>query len=314
MTGEHIALTLGVRGVVSSGIGRDAQGTPIIRVLVDRATFDPRTIPQTMDGLRVEIQYSPPAKLLHAPHTQRVRPLQPGGSCNSDLASLRNSAGSIGGLVVSGDRALLVSCNHVLAGNDPAAVGQPIFQPARADGGTEAVATVSHFDPLEVGIANRRDCAVAGVFQGMAVDPMPLDFTLAPSGVFRVPSVGVTVFKSGRTTGFTLGLVAETDVVVNVDFGPGLGIISWTGTVRVTGSPFILGGDSGSWAFDAPMTMAGMVFAGDEFGSGWLINPVEVGTYIAERLGLAPAGATRSLWVPALVVVGVLALAGAGRK
>jgi hypothetical protein len=170
-----------------------------------------------------------------------------------------------------------------------------------------------------VGVSNRRDIAIAEVFPEMPVDLRPLDFSPAPSGIYLVPAVGEVVSKSGRTTGFTSGLVAETDVLLNVDFGPDLGIISWTGTVRVAGSPFIEVGDSGAWVFDSQMRMAGMVFAGNETGVGWLINPLEVESYIAERLAGADPPPTPysklDILAPVLVLggIGVLGLMVAGQ-
>lgn len=279
----------GMPGIVSVGLGQDAAGNPVIRVLVDPALYNPQLIPPAFGGIPVEVQFSGPARLFHAPHTERVRPLRPGVSCIPD--HLVGSVGTLGGLVVSGSRTLIISCNHVLAANDPIAIGQPVYQPAPGDGGTPAdqVGVVIHYDPLELGIINRRDIAVAVVFPTDPIDLTPLDFAQAPSGVYRVPSVGEAVSKSGRTTGLTTGQVDLTDALVNVDFGPGLGVISWGGTIRVTGAPFIQGGDSGAWVFDSQMNMVGMVFAGDDTGVGWLIDPLEVEAYIAEVLAGSPA-------------------------
>jgi hypothetical protein len=295
-------------GVVSVGLGQDAAGNTIIRVLVDPAVSDPALIPPTFGNLRVEVQFSDPAQLFHAPHLERMRPLRPGVSCTP--AHLTTNAGTIGGLVISGDRAFMVSCNHVLAANDPAAIGLPIYQPAWVDGGNAAdeVAVLTHYDPLEIGVRNRRDIAIAEVVLAGGVDIRPLDFTLDPLGIYRVPQVGDAVSKSGRTTGFTSGVVAETDVLINVDFGPELGIIAWSGTVRITGSPFVQGGDSGSWVYDGAMNMVGMVFAGNPSGMGWLINPLEVQAYLAEQLEGQPPVQAGSLLVPVLTLGGLAAL------
>lgn len=300
----------GMPGIVSVGLGQDAAGNTVIRVLVDPALYNPQLIPPAFGGIPVEVQFSGPAKLFHAPHTGRVRPLRPGVSCIGER--LVGAAGTLGGLVVSGNRKLIISCNHVLAGNDPLAVSLPVYQPSPGDSAdpAEQVGFVIHYDPLELGIINRRDLAAAEVFPEVPLDPIPLDFSQPPSGVFRVPSVGEPVSKSGRSTGLTTGQVVETDAMINVDFGPGIGTISWRGTIRVAGAPFIQSGDSGAWVFDDQMNMVGMVFAGNDTGVGWLIDPLEVQAYIAEVLAGTGGGPGPGLQydIPGTVLVAAGAL------
>ena len=314
---DYNAYFAGMRGVVSVGIGQDAEGAPVLDVLVDPATYDPRLIPPVFNGYPVRITFSPPARLAHAPHFDRVRPLRPGVSINPD-GLFPGFAGTLGGLVTHQDRAYVVSNNHVLASNNPAAIGQPVYQPAGRDGGTlaDAVATVVHFDPLDIGVLNRLDIAVAEVTLPGPVNPIPLDFFVQPLEVFRIPIVGETVRKSGRTTGLTSGLVGDTDALVNITYPPPIGVLTFVGTVLVSGASFMAGGDSGSWTYDSAMNMVGMGFAVNGAGTAWLINPLDIKAYLeAVIVGPPPPPAGESsILAPALAfaALGLLGLIMAG--
>ncbi|MDZ4263773.1 MAG: hypothetical protein U1B30_15760 [Pseudomonadota bacterium] len=157
---------------------------------------------------------------------------------------------------------------------------------------------------------NRLDIAVAEVTLPGAVNPIPLDFSAQPLDVFRVPTVGETVRKSGRTTGLTSGLVGDTDALVNITYPPPINVLTFVGTVLVSGAGFMAGGDSGSWTYDNAMNMVGMLFAGNNASTGWLINPLDIKAYLeAVIVGPPPVPAKSSILAPALAF-GVLGLLG----
>jgi hypothetical protein len=270
-------------GAVSVGLGQDALGNPVIIVKVDPAAYDPSLIPSTLGGYPVQVEFSMPPRLLHAPHNDRVRPLRPGVSIIPE--HLIGGVGTLGGFLLKDGKVYIVSCNHVLAANDPASLGLPVYQPAVGDGpmsqqDQDQVGVVTHYEVMVQG-DNRLDIALAEVVLPGLPDLAPQDLTEVPSGLFRVPAPGELLRKSGRTTGLTAGQVVTVNTAVNVDFGPPTGLIRFLGTVNVAGAGFVMGGDSGAWAYDAGMNMVGMVFAGDGSSQAWLLDPLAVESYLA---------------------------------
>jgi hypothetical protein len=72
-----------------------------------------------------------------------------------------------------------------------------------------------------------------------------------PNSTVLAPSVGLSVAKSGRTTGFTTGTIASVNTSVNVQYQRNCGqgkkfVLSYTNQVVINSSTFSAGGDSGS--------------------------------------------------------------------
>jgi hypothetical protein len=71
------------------------------------------------------------------------------------------------------------------------------------------------------------------------------------SSVVRVPTVGLAVQKSGRTTGHTTGTISSINTTVSVRYSKSCGsgggtTFTFPNQVVITGSTFSAGGDSGS--------------------------------------------------------------------
>src|SRR5581483_12205501 len=71
------------------------------------------------------------------------------------------------------------------------------------------------------------------------------------SSVVKAPSVGLSVAKSGRTTGFTTGTISSTTTTVSVRYPKSCGATggtahTFTNQVIINSSTFSAGGDSGS--------------------------------------------------------------------
>ncbi|WP_320065244.1 hypothetical protein [Micromonospora sp. RTGN7] len=181
----------------------------------------------------------------------------------------------------------LLSNNHVLANVDAGRVGDTIVQPGPYDGGSapaDAVATLRRFVPLgaagntvdgALGTVLSRDDVVdrvkddlmpvataahpavgllfAGSYNRTLLNPIDevlrlLGVTLpGGGGVTAGAEIGSAVEKVGRTTGYTTATVTETDVTVNVDYGPGHGVLGFEGQIA-TGY-LSEGGDSGSLVY-----------------------------------------------------------------
>jgi hypothetical protein len=72
-----------------------------------------------------------------------------------------------------------------------------------------------------------------------------------PSSTIATASVGMSVAKSGRTTGFTTGTVGSVNTSVSVQYQVACGsgrkfFLSYTNQVVINSSTFSAGGDSGS--------------------------------------------------------------------
>lgn len=205
-------------------------------------------------------------------HTSRQRPLLIGAS----VGHFAITAGTIGAfptLRKTGKKVLL-SNNHVLANENRGKVGDAILQPGAIDGGTKAADTIgslADFVPLKTSGANMMDAAIADIDDAVALDATTL--TQSPAGTLKGTranplDIGDEVFKLGRTTGLTRGLVSAIevdDVVVDYEIGS----LRFDRQIEIEGADnvaFSEGGDSGSLIFDTQGFGAALLFAGTDQG------------------------------------------------
>ncbi len=260
-------------------------------------------IPPQIEGVPTDVvelgvlrAFSDPAE-----HRKRRRPAVPGIS----IGHLHISAGTFGCLVRRGDDLFILSNNHVLADVNRARPGDPILQPGPSDGGTQPVdriAVLEEFVPLDFGTAeptcplaglaakglnalakllgssyrfqpivqtpgiNRVDAAIARPLQPDLVSPEILEIG-APVGVGEA-MLGMTVQKSGRTTGYTTGTITQIDATVRIDYyGP-----QATFGGQLVATPMSQPGDSGSAVLDMERRVVGLLFAGSDAAT--IINPI----------------------------------------
>ena len=214
---------------------------------------------------------------------------------DSSLGQLSDCCGgTLGSLVqdASGTQYVL-SNNHVLARSDQSIPGETIIQPGLIDNGctpygfgpgTTPVATLTGYPSLSSAATNV-DAAIARVTQG-AVDPKgnilelgtrQLDGTLgaAPPGISssggkgEPAALGMTVAKSGRTTGLTCAVVSAVSVDVVVDYFTDCAETThaltktFTNQMAIAGASFSDAGDSGALVVDtANAEPVGLFFAG----------------------------------------------------
>lgn len=220
------------------------------------------------------------------PEQDRQRPLRPGVQLqNWDedaragvLASERMAVGTLGMLLDRGDGKLLLSNNHVLAGQNRGCFGDRIAQPGSVRiVESEVVARLERFVPLQVSplgarphradvIWNRVDAAVARLSRSIDCKPGFLDAHAlpTPTGVAG-PVLGERVFKVGRTTGLRFGTI--TSVAERVGPVPyAIGDCWFRGSFVIEGDdgrPFSDGGDSGAIVVRRTGEVVGMVYAGN---------------------------------------------------
>lgn len=252
-------------------------------------------VPAVVGGVPTDVIEVGDLRALQA-RTDRWRPA-PGGV---SIGHYRITAGTLGCVVrdrSTGAR-LILSNNHVLANSNDASPGDLILQPGPTDGGQASanrIGVLERFCPIQFseseptcGIAN----SVVEIGNAIArllganhrlfakrVDPQAVnqvDAALARpdnsadvldeiyeigvvSGV--APAVlGMSVRKSGRTTGLTTGTINVIDATVSVSYGAGR---TATFEKQLVAGPMSQGGDSGSLVVDGNSQRAvGLLFAG----------------------------------------------------
>jgi len=211
----------------------------------------------------------------------------PNVCCIGTLGSLWNFNGS----------QYILSNSHVLARSGQGLPGEAINQPGSAAcfASPSTVANLSFQSALQPtptsnGIAESNvDAALAQVVPG-SVDasgsildlgvPGPDSIAAAPpSTTLEAPALGLSVAKTGRTTGLTCSTIGSINGTVSVDFasfcgGPTLFTSKFVGQVVINDSSFSGPGDAGSLIVTtANARPVAMIFAGD--GTNTLANPIQ---------------------------------------
>ncbi|NJN54615.1 MAG: hypothetical protein HC804_07575 [Anaerolineae bacterium] len=191
------------------------------------------------------------------------------------------TAGTLGAKVYDAETetAYILSNWHVLVGSTAVPPGEPIWQPGRLDGGRSAdkIAEVTR------SVLGPFDAALARITGERPI----LETTLEGDHLDDVtaPRLGMMVWKSGRTTGRTVGFIDGLMMITQLNYGAA-GLQRLEQVFRVVprpGSPpgeVSLGGDSGSvWVDEASGKAVGLHFAGEtgdapEYALAHDINPV----------------------------------------
>jgi hypothetical protein len=202
---------------------------------------------------------------------KKVTPIQSGFS----IAHKDVTAGTVAAIVKKGNKLFILSNSHVLADSGLAKLNDEILYPGPADGGIlprHLVGTLAKFAKFKVGgeFVNHVDAAL-GVIDPDRLDE--LDFSIhglrgAPRTIS--PKRGMTVVKSGRTTGKTEGKVEDVNFRLVLDY-PRVGQVGYLEQVLCT--RYTKPGDSGSLVVDKESgKIVGLHFAGANGGS--VFNPI----------------------------------------
>ena len=218
---------------------------------------------------------------------RQVRPIKLGtsGSNVEDIAGGFCCNGTLGALVEKEGVQYILSNNHVIGRSNSGKIGEAIIQPGYADqscpASDEAGDTVAHLSAkkrIKFGDdkRNKVDVGIAEVTPGAVRTDGELLKIGIPGTTPARAFVGMEVMKSGRTTGFTRGIVRLVDVTVIIDEFPLDCAGSETRTARfvdqiivegVDTRNFLDSGDSGSMLYEdvaecpAPV---GLLFAGGD--------------------------------------------------
>jgi hypothetical protein len=197
-----------------------------------------------------------------------------------------------------------LSNNHVIAASNDASVGDTIYQPGIADGGSLGLGTLTAYVPISFLIPDKKTKGVARAWwktwagignagarvtgcpnrlvvqqTGNYVDaaiftpdnPADVDLHVAETGAIVAGGTSLTlgdmVVKTGRTTGFTVGLVEGINASINVGYGgTKTAMFEDQLIIRgIEGTEFSAPGDSGSAILTDPEStslIGGLLFAG----------------------------------------------------
>ncbi|GGW96214.1 hypothetical protein GCM10010297_17610 [Streptomyces malachitofuscus] len=291
--------TTNIQGV---GIGRSAssgQQTLNVYLAQPRESEDVETL--LVERLRVGAAGSPRVAVVPVvtgmiepqAYTFHRRPA-PGGISVHRTPTSQPVSGTLGCLVTGRSdprdkRTLILGCNHVLANSNNAELGDVIIQPGGRDGGSapqDLIAVLERFVELKFdGSINSVDGATAwaapaevspNILMTGVLGPVevPIDST---TGAVTVDSL---VFKSGRTTEITAGIVREVGASHWVDYPMGQAFFSGGIGIEGTIGHFSELGDSGSivWSLEFVRNPVGMIYGGTQNFSRSFAHPIDIVT------------------------------------
>ena len=212
-----------------------------------------------------------------------------GGNVNDHSSSFCCS-GTLGSLVTIGSTKYILSNNHVLGRSGAATVGDDVSQPGLIDNSCRVATIVGDFTAAAP-LGSNVDAAVAQLRTGQMDSTGFIEDIGVPGSTITNPSVGLSVAKSGRTTGFTTGTVSSVNTSVSVQYQQGCNqgkkfTVSYTNQVVINSSTFSAGGDSGSLIVtnNASHNPVALLFAGSSTTT--IGNPIgEVLTKLGTALG-----------------------------
>jgi len=236
-----------------------------------------------------------------------------GGNVN-DITKRFCCSGTLGALLTDGTTNYILSNNHVLGLSGNAVVGQDISQPGLIDNGCAVSTVVADFTAApQLGPSNV-DAAVAQLRPGTMDASGFIEDIGVPSSIAVTPAVGMSVAKSGRTTGFTTGTIGSINTSVSVQYQAGCGqgkkfVVSFTNQVVINSSTFSAGGDSGSLIVtnNSSHNPVALLYAGSSTTT--IGNPIgQVLTQIGQVLGrtVSVAGTTQGPSIETLAENGLL--------
>ncbi len=202
-----------------------------------------------------------------------------GGNVN-DATRRFCCSGTLGALVTDGTTTYILSNNHVLARGDQANAGEDVSQPGLIDNNCAIPTIVGDFT-IASPLGSNVDAAIAQLRPGTMDATGFIEDIGVPSRAVVAPTVGMSVAKSGRTTGFTTGNITSINTSVSVQYTRDCGggkkfNVAYTNQVVIGSGTFSAGGDSGSLIVtnNSAHNPVGLLFAGSS--SATIANPASL--------------------------------------
>jgi hypothetical protein len=169
---------------------------------------------------------------------------------------------------------MMLSNFHVMCVDNTWSVGDTMAQPSRVDGGSCPTDVVGALQRAQ--LTPSVDGAVSSITN------RPHDCEIIDIGTVNGTAVAVDetpVRKRGRTTELTHGTISAIDYTTAVDYGDGLGVVTFTNQIRIVNDPaqsafFGKKGDSGSVVVDEDNNIVGLYFAGNTSGTVGVANQI----------------------------------------
>jgi hypothetical protein len=274
----------------------------VVQKLAESLLSNEDVLPTEINGIPTDVIESAPAFFLPN-DTNDNTPVAAAAACTNARRSLQRpvmagistahfqvTAGTISCFcrsIADGDdpdATFVLSNNHVYADVNKAHIGDDLFQPGPADGGTGAdrIANLHRFVPIQLGGQgpNRVDAAIGKMLPGVEIDSQIC--TVGHVAGTIAGEEGTAVCKHGRTTGYTEGSVFDpsVDALVGMDHNDPSIVALFQNQLRINVAPpfpaFGLGGDSGSLVISRETHEAvGLYNAGPADGQYGLANRID---------------------------------------
>jgi hypothetical protein len=261
---------VGIGSKIERGQFTDTQAVRIyVAVKLDAGSVSKELlIPAELEGVPTDVveigRPLPAGEAFPAPRT-RIRPPQPGCSIGV-MREFYLLSGTFGAVVRDEKRHYVLTCNHVVADDDPAFLGRAVLQPGPSDGPGEQIARVSRFVPIRPAMTTDIDAAIAEL--NVADNPA----ALAPVGRLASPIPGraaerMPVEKVGRATGYTTGTIF--DVAADFPIPYSFGAVTLQDQILIHNPEgyFTFCGDSGSLIVDRDTKTAVGLLCGCSYSS-----------------------------------------------
>ena len=295
---EHEQDLLSRKGVTGVGIGpkiTKGKKTDQVSIRIYVKEKKPKSkltkgelIPETIDGVPTDVIER--NFVLHPGLSMKVDELQihaDTGTYNPlvggiSIGPCRTIGGSIYGGTLgcivedngTGDK-MLLSNFHVMCVDNTWSAGDTMAQPARIDTGSCPSDIVGALERASLG--GQVDCAVASI---TARNHQCRIEDIGNVAGTALPVQNEPVRKRGRTTGLTHGFVDDLSLSVQIDYGPGIGLVTLTNQIGLEvdtaqSTEFGNSGDSGSVVVNASREVIGLYFAGTPDGTYGVANPID---------------------------------------
>lgn len=262
-------------------------------------------IPKEVNGIHTDVVQIGKVHAFQNPKA-RYRPAMPGISIGH-YAITAGTFGAVVRDASTNQR-LILSNNHVLANSNNASKGDTILQPGRADGGKDPqdrIADLERFVKIAWkggGDDDDDKCPIAAFFESLlnalaamtgsstrlkqvrstgpnlvdAAVAKPINDEIIEDAIMNIGAVsgtreavvGLKVRKSGRTTGYTEGVINTLDATIEVGYGSNVAVFEQQILTNDMSDP----GDSGSLIVSEDNKAVGLLFAGSTTVT--VINPI----------------------------------------
>jgi len=239
-------------------------------------------VPEKLSPVETDVEEV--GKIVPLGNTGRYRPALGGVS----LGHYRITAGTFGCLVTDkkNNKIFILSNNHVLANSNNAKKGDPILQPGPYDGGRRPKDTIASLEKwIEIKFGEESNLVDAALARPKNVQLVRPEIMLIgiPRGIGKA-KLGMSIQKSGRTTGYTTGKIKDTHATVKINFNRKVALFR----NQILTTNISQGGDSGSLVLDMRKRAVGLLFAGSEMVTvlnpiSEVLKPLDVELYTGEK-------------------------------